>query len=224
MVNDKSKIGIEEAWRSGLTLRQALDLFSPELDRTELAKRGKAQRRASAIGKRKFREAGVNADQLLDALDTGLFRYSGAVQASESQKHQLIAALENGKLLALGFPAHRERAIRPEPVPPFLIQLQFANFRKSEFSDDHNRYAKVRIVRSNALARPKIGRPSIRNRVAEIASALAKAGDIKRTMPPKVQAGEIRKYGRVHFPAYFSEITPAEQTIKRHLKSFWNSN
>lgn len=224
MVNHKAATDILEAWRRGVQLREALKQFSAELDRAELLKRAKSQRRSSAIGKRKFRESGVNADQLLDETDAGLLRLSAAVQIGEGQKRQLIAALENGQLIALGYPIDRPKAIKPEMVPPFLIQLEFAKFGKSEFSDGETRYAHVRIIPGDALAKPKIGRPSVRDRVFEIASVLAKAGDIGSLMPRKQQAGKIQDYGRIQFPAEFTENRPSEQTIKRHVNAFWNSN
>jgi hypothetical protein len=224
MVNRKSQIGTLEAWRGGLKLREALELFPPQLDRAALAKEAKAQRRNSAIGKQKFREVGVNADQLLDGLGTGLLRLSAAVQIGEAQKAQLIKALKRGELLALGNPSHRPKAPWPEPIPEFLIQLEFANFAKSEFSDGDCRYVHVRIVPGKAVDKPRTGRPSAGNKIMEIASALAKANEIQRTMPPKVQAGKIREYGERHFPDDFTKNSPTDQTIQRHLKTFWNSN
>jgi hypothetical protein len=224
MVNRKSQIGTLEAWRDGLKLQEALKLFPPQLDRADLANQAKAQRRNSAIGKQKFRDAGINLDQLLDGLDAGLLRLSAAVQVGEAQKAQLIKALERGELLALGYPADRPAAPKPEPVPQFLIQLEFANFAKSEFSDGERRYVHVRIISGNSLTKPKIGRPSARDRVLEIASALAKAGHILPTMPPKVQAGKIREYAERRFPADFTKDKPSDQTIKRHLNSFWKAN
>jgi hypothetical protein len=224
MVNQKSRISPLEAWQSGLKLREALKLFRPQLDRAELTNRAKVQRRNSAVGKRKFRDAGVNLDQLFDGLDAGLLRLSAAVQVGEAQKAQLIKALERGELGALGYAADRIKAPKPEPVPQFLIQIEFANFAKSEFSDGERRYVHVRIIPGNALAAPKIGRPSARGRILEIASALAKAGDIDRTMPPKVQAGKIRQYAERHFPDDFTKNRPTEQTIKRHLNIFWKTN
>lgn len=213
-----------KAWRSGLKLGEALKLFPRQLDRAELAKAAKKQRRGSAIGKQKFREAGVNADQLLNALDEWLLRLSATVQAGQFQKEQIIRELADGDLIAVGFPSDRPKAAKPEPVPQFLLQLEFANFAKSEFSDGDRRYTHVRIVPAGALKKPKIGRPSIRDSVVEIASALANAGDITKRMPAKVQAGRVREYGKQHFPADFTELIPSEQTIKRHLKKFWNSN
>lgn len=224
MVNSKSQIGALAAWRDGLKLQDALKLFPPQLDRAELANQARAQRHNSAIGKRNYRNAGLNVDQVFDELDAKLFRLSAAVQVREAQKAQLIKALERGEWGALGYAADRPRAPKPEPVPQFLIQLEFANFAKSEFSDGDCRYVHVRIVPGNAVAKPKIGRPSTRDRVIEIASALVKAGDLKRAMPPKVQAGEIRRHAERHFPADFTEDKPSDQTIQRHLNTFWNSN
>lgn len=224
MVNLKSQIGALEAWRKGLKLRDAQKQFPPQLDRAELANQAKTQRRNSTIGKRNFRNAGLNLDQVFDGLDAGLLRLSAAVQVGEAQKAQLIEALQRGELVALGYAADRLNATKPEPVPQFLIQLELANFAKSEFSDGDCRYVHVRIVPGNAVTTPKIGRPSAKDRVIEIASILAKADDIKRTMPPKVQAGEIRKYAERHFPADFTKDKPSDQTIQRHLKTFWNSN
>ena len=224
MVNWKAGSEIVEAWQNGLELEEALSLFAPQIDRAELMRKGRVQRSAIAIGKRRMSGAGVNADQLFDALKIGQLQLSAATQARESRKRQLIEALENGELLALGYPVDRPKAAKPELIPAFLIQLRSADFRKSEFSDRETRFAKVRIVPGSALAKPKIGRPSIRDRVAEIASQLVKANDITKAMPPKVQAGKIRETGKRQFPAEISENSPSEQTIKRHLKTFWNSN
>jgi hypothetical protein len=224
MVNRKAAQKTLDAWRNGQTLEEALNSFVPQFDRTELAKRDAEHRQVSEIGERNLRMARAeNLIPLTQLFHKGMSHLSKAVQARESRERQLIEALERGDLVALGFPDDRPKAAKPEPVPQFLIQREFAKFGKSEFSDGEKRFAKVRIVPANALAGPKIGRPSIRERVTEIASKLAEAGEINQAMLPKVQAGEIREYGKRCFPANFSENSPSEQTIKRHLKAFWNS-
>jgi hypothetical protein len=224
MVNLKSRIEALEAWRNGLELQEALKLFPPQLDRSGLVREAKAQRRISTSGKQKFRDAGMNADQLLDELARLRLHFSAAVQVGETKRARLIGALQRGELLALGYAADRPKTARPEAVPQFLIQLKFDNFAKSEFSDGERRYVHARIIPGRTLAKPKIGRPSPRDRVLGIASALAQAGHIQPTMPPKVQAGKIREYAEGHFPAEFTKDTPSDQTIKRHLKVFWNAN
>jgi hypothetical protein len=220
MVKVKSSDQLLQAWLDGLSLSDALELFEPEFDAAELTRKADEQRRISEIGKRNFRKfAGISdLDPLLDAIGDGLASLSKATLSRQSRAHQLIDALEKRDLVALGFPTDRPQAATPEPVPNFLIRLPLANFRKSEFSDGEHRYSKVRIVNVAALPTPEIGRPSVRKAIFELASALANKGTISPDMPPKVQAGKIRKYGN------FSEITPSDQTIQRHLKSFWNSN
>jgi hypothetical protein len=157
-------------------------------------------------------------DPILDAIGKGLANLSKATLSRQSRAGQLIDALEKGELVALGFPTHRLKLTAPEAVPNFLIQLRFANFRTSEFSDGEHRYSKVRIVKATALPKPEIGRPSVRKLVFGLASALATTGEITREMPPKVQAGKLRQSGN------FSETALSDQTIRRHLKAFWSSN
>jgi hypothetical protein len=219
MVKKRSSDQLLQGWRDGLSLSGALELFEPDFDPAELAKKADEQRRISEIGKRNFRNAGItDVDPVLDSIGDGLARLSKATLFRQSRMHQLIDTLEKGDLVALGFPIDRPKATAPEPVPHFLIRLPLANFRKSEFSDGKHRYLKVRIIRADALPTREIGRPSARKSIFELASALASKGTISRDMPPKVQVGKIRKFGNL------SEITPSDQTIRRHLKSFWNSN
>src|SRR6185312_695405 len=219
MVNRQAAQYTANAWRNGLDLEAALALFEPEFDAAELAEMANEQRPISKIAKRNLRNVGISElEPLLDAVDDVLARLSKATHSRQSRARQLIGALETGELLALGFPTDRPKVAVPVPVPSFLIQLPFANFGKSEFSDGEHRYSKVRVVEAGALRKPEIGRPSVRTSIFDLASTLARTGEITRDMPPKVQAGKIRKSGN------FSEHVPSDQTIRRHLKSFWNSN
>ena len=207
------------AWQNGPDLEAALKLFEPKLDAAKLGKKAEERRRLSKVGKRNFRIAGISElDPILDAIGNGLASLSKATLSRQSRADQLIDALEKGELVALGFPTHRLKLTAPEAVPNFLIQLRFANFRTSEFSDGEHRYSKVRIVKAIALPKPEIGRPSVRKLVFELASALATTGEITRETPPKVQAGKLRRSGN------FSETAPSDQTIRRHLRAFWSSN
>lgn len=224
MVNRKTADARLAAWRKGLELEDALQLFSAQVDQSKLAEKLEEQRRIVETGKQNFRMAGASkAAPLIDAIAALLSPLPEAAAARESRQNQLIEALERGEWLALGFPADRPKTLAPEPVPQFLIQSQFAKWRKSEFSDGNSRYAKVRIVPGGVVAKPKIGRPSARERVLEIAAALAKSGHITREMPQKSQASEIRRIGKSRFPDDFTEFRPDQQTLIRHLKVFWKS-
>lgn len=225
MVNRKTADARLAAWREGLELEDALQLFSPHVDQSKLAAKIEDQRQIAEMGKRNFRMAGApSVAPVIDAIAALLSPLPEAVEARESRQSQLIEALERGQWLALGFPADRPEATEPEPVPQFLIQKQFAKWRKSEFSDGQTRYAKVRIIPAGALAKPKTGRPSNRDRVLEIAAALVRNRTITKATPRKVQIWEIRKLGAQRFPNLFSdENVPSDQTIKRHLVVFWNS-
>lgn len=227
MVKRKAPKDILQAWREGLTLDEAHSQFATQIDHTELLEEGRSRRRLSANGKQMLRQAGTDSAQFIGAIDglnKVIFRVSAASQAYESRQRQLLEALEAGDMIALGYPVDRPKAVKPEPVPPFLFQDRYMKIGKSEFSDGENRYTKVRIVPASALTTPSIGRPSMKDVVVGIASALAKAGVIDRTMLPKVQEGEIRDYGKREFPDIFSDDRPSEQTIKRHLKAFWYVN
>ncbi|HEX4738685.1 MAG TPA: hypothetical protein VH331_14100 [Allosphingosinicella sp.] len=225
MVNRKTADVRLTAWREGFELEEALELFSPRVDQSKLAEKTAEQRQLFEAQKQKFRLAGAqNVISLIDTIATGMSLWSATVEARESRVDQLIAALERGEWLAFGFPADRPKATEPEPVPQFLIQKQFAKWRKSEFSDGNARYSKVRIIPGGAVAKPTIGRPSNRERVLEIAAALVKSGRITPEMPWKSQASEIRKIGKGQFPDNFTEHRPDQQTLIRHLKAFWKSN
>lgn len=174
--------------------------------------------------KRNFRKAGVmDGDHFVDALiqlQSDLATFS---KNMESQIRQLLAALENGALVAFGFPTHLAKPDRHEPVPQFLIQRQFIDINKSEFGDGSYRYAKVRIFPAATRPEQRIGRPADKGRIFEIANTLAAHKIIYPSLPPKAQAAKIRNYGIRNSPSNFSETKPSDQTIRRHLKAFWLS-
>jgi hypothetical protein len=218
-MNKKGSEQLLRAWRNGVSLNAALDLFDAKFDRSELAEKRQSHLRALQIGKRNFERIGapLMSDDDLQQLGKGLSRLSAAGLAHKSKQTQLIEALEGGDLVALGYSIDRPHAQAPEPVPQFLIQLRYANFRKSEFSDGEHRYSNVRIAAADALPTVEIGRPSLRNSIFDLASVLAERGEITRDTPPKVQASKIRKLGNLN------ESTLSDQTIRRHLKSFWDT-
>lgn len=219
MVTNKRSERLLQAWRSGVTLSAALDQFDPKFDRLEYAQKRQSNSELIEIGKRNFQRIGAtNFDELEQWLSKSMSRLSAAGLSLQSRRVQLFKALEAGDLVALGYAADKPKAEAPEPVPQFLIQVKYAKFSKSEFSDGGRCYLKVRIVKGSALARPEIGRPSVRKSIFELAAVLANSGEITREMPPKRQAGKIRQLGS------FREAVPSDQTIKRHLKSFWNCN
>jgi len=41
-------------------------------------------------------------------------------------------------------------------------------------------------------------------------------------MSVKAQAREIRKLGKMQFPTIFSDNSPDDRTIERHLRTYWN--
>jgi hypothetical protein len=214
----KSSEQLLRAWRNGLSLNAALNLFDPKFDRSELAQRRQSHLQTLEIGKRNFERIGwSNLSEDIQKLSRQLFRAATAGAAQISKQTQLIEALEAGHLVALGYAIDRPKAQAPEPVPQFLIQLRYTKFSKSEFSDGEHRYSKVRIVATDELPRVEIGRPSLRSSVLELASVLADRGEINRDTPPKVQVSKIRNLGN------FNESTLSDQTIKRHLKSFWKA-
>jgi hypothetical protein len=225
MADLKTSAQLLKAWHNGLSLGAALELFDPNFDRAELAEKRRSRLQMLDIGRRNFEKAGMTGfEQMVPVLNRFLSHLSGGASALQSREFQLIEALENGDLAGLGYPVARPKAKIPEVVPQFLIQLQFANFRKSEFSDGEHGYSKVRVVAPDALPKPKIGRPSVGNLIIELASDLERTKRIKRDMPPKAQGREIRKAGQRQFPDKFSDNSPSDQTIMRHLKSFWSGN
>lgn len=219
-MNRKSSEQLLHTWRSGLSMNAALDLFDPIFDRSELAQRRQSHLQTLEMGKRNFDRIGVPSlsDDDVRKLGRQLFRLAAAGSANQSKQAQLIDALEAGELMALGYCVGRPKAGLPEPVPQFLIQLRYAKFSKSEFLDGEHRYSNVRIVKGTALPRAEIGRPSVRKIIFDLAANLVNSGAISRETPPKVQVGKIRQLGN------FSEAVPSDQTIRRHLKSFWNGN
>ena len=133
----------------------------------------------------------------------------------------MFAALEDGQLIAIGYATAKGTAAKPELVPSFLVQRQFVKFRKSEFSDGKYRFTKVRIAPASALGNSKIGRPSIRENVFEIAATIE--GRIKN-LKPGVQAAEVHRDGLRRFPQTFTKDSPTLRAIDRHLKSYWKLN
>jgi len=124
-------------------------------------------------------------------------------------------------LIAIGYATAKGTAAKPELVPPFLFQRQFAKFGKSEFSDGEYRFAKVRIAPASAFGNSKIGRPSIREYVFEIAAAIE---DRIRDLKPGEQVAEVHRHGLQEFPLTFTKNSPTPRAIARHLKSYWHSN
>src|SRR5437763_1860314 len=121
MVNRKTADAMLAAWREGLELGAALQLFSARLDQSKLAGKIEEQRQLSEIGKRNFARAGASdVAPLIDTIAAGMSHLSATVEARESQVRQLIEGLERGEWLAVGCPADRPKAMEPEPVPQFL--------------------------------------------------------------------------------------------------------
>ena len=219
-MNAYSAAQLLQAYRDGILLRDAVAQFAPQLDRAELLRSARLHRSVAETGKRNWSAANIgNADEIFTKWTKTQIRLDAAAKAGVSQEVQLIAALEGGELLAIGFDTAKGTAARPELVPQFLLQRQFAKFAKSEFRDGEWRYAKVRIAPVNALAKPKIGRPTVREQVFAIAEAAE--SDI-RSMSVKAQAREIRKLGKMQFPTIFSDNSPDDRTIERHLRTYWN--
>lgn len=201
----------------------ALSFFPAEINTPDLIRKGRDYRRLSDSGKAQLVKAGVNADQLFKAAQIIQIRVAAATEARESQKRQLISALQSGELLALGYPGDRPRAEAPEHVPQSLIQLEFANFRESEFAAGEISYGRVRVVPGDALPQRIIGRPTPRDAILEIASILADTGAIDPSMKKTAQAAKIHKYGTLNSYPKFTEKHPHAQTIIRQLDGFWGT-
>lgn len=187
----------------------------------ELAERETQIRETSVIGKRNFRAAGIDADAIIDVAEKLQMHLTAITDAHFQREHQLLAALENAELIAIGYAIERGAAAKLELVPAFLFQRQFLNLQKSEFGDGECRFAKVRIAPASALQNSRIGRPSIRGQVFEIAKAIE---DQLKGLKPGEQATVVHRYGQQKFPQTFtSENSPTNRAIDRHLKSYWES-
>lgn len=207
-----------QVWKDGKTLSEALALFTPQSDRVQLARSRRQIRATSAMGKRNFTAVGVDASALIDAVEQAQLHLALATDTHVSRERQLLTALENGEFIAIGYAAAKGTAAKPELVPPFLFQRQFAKLRKSEFRDGEHRFAKVRIAAASSLGNSKIGRPTIRKEVFEIAASIA--NEI-RNMKPGEQAAAVHRYGLVKFPKTFKDKSPTARAIDRHLKAYW---
>jgi hypothetical protein len=210
-----------QAWKVGETLNSALEQFDPQLDKARLSKSERQIRATSASGKRNFRVAGIDADAMIDALEQLQLHLATATDAHVSRERQLLNALENGEFVAIGYATAKGESAKAEIVPSFLFQRQFAKFRTSEFRDGEHRFANVRIAPATALAKPKVGRPTIREYVFEIAAAIE---DQLKDLKPGEQATLVHRHGSQKFPDKFNDKSPTPRAIDRHLKAYWKSN
>lgn len=220
---DRKSSSLSEAWRDGKSLEEALSLFVPQLDKPALIADRRSHRALVESGKERLRAAGADADHIYDGLSLlGPLQtqISAASQSRESRIKQLIAALESGSLRAIGYAAHHGAKAELEFVPPFLIQQKFADFKLSEFGDGEWRFAKVRIVFDIPITSVRMGRPSVRDAIFEIADDII---DEIIELAPKQQAYRIQSYGKSRHPEKFNDNSPTIDTIKRHLRHYWKS-
>lgn len=215
-----SALALFQVWQSGVPLNEALAQFDPHLDKAELVRTAREIRSTSVMGKRNWRAAGIDADAILDSMGTAQLHLAAATDARTSQVNQFIAALECGELVAIGYVATKGTEPKLELVPPFLFERQFVRFGKSEFGDSEHRYAKVRIAPASALGKSKIGRPTIRAQVFEIAAAIENR---IRHLKPGEQAEQVHRHGLKIFPDIFKAESPTNRAIDRHLKAYWKS-
>lgn len=212
---------LANGWAAGKPVREALKQFDPKIDGEKLAETERQIQSTSNLGKQNWRKAGIQADELIDGL--GKLHLAAAVASDErlSREAQLIAALENSEMVAIGFDASKGAGGTYELVPPFLFQRRFMKGNKSEFSDGACRFANVRIVSIAKLQAKKIGRPSIRRQIFELAELLqAEISDLR----PGAQIQKIHRLGKSKFPELFSDGYPSDRAIDRHLKDYWKSN
>lgn len=222
-MTDRKSLSLSEAWRDGKSLEEALSLFDPQLDKAALIADRRSHRALVESGKERLRAAGADADHIYDGLSLlGPLqtRVSAASQSRESRIRQLIAALESGNLRAIGYAAHHGAKADLELVPQFLIQRKFVNFKLSEFGDGEWRFAKVRVVSDIPPNPVRMGRPSVRDAIYEIADDII---DEIIELVPKEQAYRIQSYGKSRYPEKFNDNSPTIDTIKRHLRYYWKS-
>jgi len=211
---------LHQIWLGGISLKEALAQFDGPIDKFDLVRRARQIRSSSATAKRNWRAAGVDADIILDSVGTAQLHLAAATDARTSQVNQFLAALESGELVAIGYSAAKGAATKLELVPPFLFRRQFARFGKSEFRDGEHRFANVRIAPATRLGKPKVGRPTIREHVFEIASAIE---DQITGLRPGEQAAMVHRHGLKLFPGKFSKTSPTPRAIDRHLKAYWKT-
>ena len=197
-----------QIWQDGKTLKEALREFDPQADRAKLLRDAKFARTTSASAKRNWHAAGIDADPIIDTVEKIQTGFGAASDAYVSQQDQLIAALENGDLIALGYQVANGSAAKVELVPQFMFQRQFAKIQKSEFNDGERRFSKVRIAPANALTKPKIGRPSIKEKVFAIAEAIENQ---IRHLKPGEQAREVHREGMLRYPNDFTKERPVRR-------------
>ena len=198
----------------------ALANFDPKTEKAQLAKRTRQIRDGIKIGKRNFSAAGKDFNAILDVVEKLQLHLEIEGEERMSRERQLIADLESGRLIAIGFPTPKGSKAQLEIVPPFLFERRYFKFGKSEISDGEYRFAKVKIALSNAMQKPKIGRPSIKKYVFEIAELFK--NEIYGLRPSE-QARVIHNNGSIMFPELFKDSSPTNRAIERHLRTFWNT-
>lgn len=221
----------DKIWESGYSLNDALgNLVSEKTVRAKYNKAPKSNSGNNEITKSKLKQAGFNADQLIDSIGTAMDSWSKQVQRSAIRQELLLKALIHEKLVAVGIPIHDPKARIPESIPKFLFKSQYINWLKSEISGYGHVYAEVRIVKARDFEKSitrtekiKTGRPAFKDDVFKIIEELNHKGILNASQSKKAIAAQILERGMAKFPERFLTTMPSIQTIIRHYNSYLNA-
>ena len=166
--------------------------------------------------------------------------WASRTQTIVSLQEELLLKLRTEKLLAVGYPTHKENADQPEPIPKFLFQMPYANWSKSIFEGQRRRYELVEVfsppVASPTIADPNasaaisrqhqareqprnpkkrgVGRPNVRGKVMEIALEIIGNANSPTWKFRNELWKQIREIGKIRYPDDFDDYRPKEQSMR----------
>jgi hypothetical protein len=143
------------------------------------------------------------------------------------QAHDLLlSALQDGSLVATGFPAHARNAYGRVRVEPFMFQESYVDWGRSSCKGLDRNYQLVEVFRptpariipapasAHQLEKRSVGRPNIRNDVVELTIELLESRD-----PPewtrRVDLQEpVRHVGMKKYPEKFDHNRPKREVLR----------
>lgn len=230
MPSPKNQNSLADIWRKGVSLNDALThLLSESAIQSRYRKVPDHYDPIGEIGRTNFRRAGMNADKLVDAVDSGMKALSHNATMRSLRQSLLIENLAIGKLIAVGIPTHNLNTTSPELIPDFLLNPKYVKWRQSEISGHGRVYAEVRVSKKSGLPAvdtdslsSKTGRPSFKDEIFRIIEEFDGNEEFSNSKTLTETALKIYSYGKEKFPERFKDDVPSTETIIRHYKAYSN--
>jgi hypothetical protein len=155
-------------------------------------------------------------------------------EARDAAREYLLELLKSGTHVAHGFPAHLPVAHQRSEVEPFLFEMRFADWNRSTFEGRGRIYEGVLISKqvasppnlptnSAAEAAPQnevstakgpVGRPNVRNLVAELALVIFDSENAPEWKWCTELIPYIRALGMEKYPQHFDQNRPGKEVFR----------